>query len=317
MKKVLTILIMIFFTIPLSAQEKMRIAIMDFEAKDIPKADALKISELIRNDMINSGSFTVVERAQMDKILNEQGFQQTGCTDISCAVEIGKILSTKKILVGTVMQLGDNIVITGRVVDVEKGTAEFSEKQSAANKNEVFSAVTLFVGNLTGRINENRKKTVLQDSKGTGTASVKMDKNIYGILSLTGVGITALSFGGAYYFDTKVKSANDEYNSLIPSYVNAADSATAVSLHNKMVNKKDEADKYAQYRNISYGIGGAMALLSGYFIYKYYTYPVSAERIQAGNQPLVFPVFSSNFSASKYSSNFSEFSFTGGVLIRF
>ena len=31
----------------------------------------------------------MLERSQVDKILREQGFQMTGCTDVSCAVQVG------------------------------------------------------------------------------------------------------------------------------------------------------------------------------------------------------------------------------------
>ncbi len=312
MKKVLIILLVFIPFLAIGAQEKMRIAIMDFEAKDIPKSEAVKISELIRNDIINTGSYTVVERSQMDKILKEQGFQQTGCTDVSCAVEIGKMLSTKKILVGTVMQLGDNIVITGRIVDVEKGTAEFSEKQTAGSKNQIYSAVSKFVDNLTDKINGNYKNSGTEN----GTKSAQADNNPYGILTLSSLGLTAVSFGGGYYFDTRIKSANDSYKSLIPYYNNATDTATATGYHTSMENKQDEAEKYTLYRNISYGVGGAMTILSGYLIYKYYSYTPATGDIKTGYKPLILPVFYTSLYKPEYS-NKTGFSFAGGVLIRF
>ena len=156
MKKIL--LALMLFSIPLSAQNKMRIAIMDFEAKDIPKADSIKISELVRNEIVNSGKFIVIERSQMGLILKEQGLQQTGCVDISCAVELGKVLSANKMLVGSVMKMGDKVIITGRIVDVEKGVAEFSEKEVAVDQNaeSLIGAVNNFTGKLILRITGER-----------------------------------------------------------------------------------------------------------------------------------------------------------------
>ena len=43
--------------------------------------------------MIELGSYTVVERANIDKILKEQKFQHSGCTDSEFAVEIGQLLN--------------------------------------------------------------------------------------------------------------------------------------------------------------------------------------------------------------------------------
>ena len=54
--------------------------------------------------MINTGQYVVIERNEMSKILNEQGFQMTGCTDVSCAVG-GKLMSARKMLVGTIMKI--------------------------------------------------------------------------------------------------------------------------------------------------------------------------------------------------------------------
>ncbi|MBP7738755.1 MAG: hypothetical protein KA369_22460 [Spirochaetes bacterium] len=138
--------------LPLSAAEKMTIAVMDFNAQDVPRAEAVKVSELIRNEMVNSGRYVVLERAQVGKILKEQGFQMTGCTDVTCAVQVGKLLSARKILVGTVMKFGNNVAVTGRVVDVEKGIAELSEKERAISKDDEFYMVERFCDKLTYRI---------------------------------------------------------------------------------------------------------------------------------------------------------------------
>ena len=142
----------VVISLPAFAAEKMTIAIMDFQAQDVPRAEAVKISELIRNEMVNSGRYLVLERAQVGKILKEQGFQMTGCTDVTCAVQVGKLLSARKILVGTVMKFGENVAVTGRVVDVEKGVAEFGEKERAISKDDLFFMVERFCDNLTLRI---------------------------------------------------------------------------------------------------------------------------------------------------------------------
>ena len=66
---------------------KLRVAIMDFQAGGVSESFAKNVTELIRGEMINSNRFTVIERSQMDKIFQEQGFQQSVCGDVSCAVK--------------------------------------------------------------------------------------------------------------------------------------------------------------------------------------------------------------------------------------
>ncbi len=156
----------------------MRIAVMNFKAKGVTRTLSINVSELIRNEIINAGTYTVIERAQVNKILKEQGFQRTGCTDISCAVEIGKILSARKILIGTVMKIGGLIIISGRIVDVKTGTGEYSAKESANKEEDLYNAVTRFIQKLTLRTQGKKAKTVPIDISG-GAASVRTEKNIY------------------------------------------------------------------------------------------------------------------------------------------
>ncbi len=152
MKKIFILALLLCLSTPVFAK-KMRIAVMDFKPDGVSKSIARKVSELIRSNMINIGKYIVIERAQMKQILKEQGFQRTGCTDVTCAVKIGKILSANKILVGTVMDMEGTIIITGRIVDVESGAGEFSHDQEVESKKRLYKGVKLFTSNLSSRIN--------------------------------------------------------------------------------------------------------------------------------------------------------------------
>jgi len=121
--------VIILSAVSLSAQEKMRIAIMDLKADGVPERNARAISNMLRTDLVNSGKFIVVERGQMDAILKEQGFQKTGCTDQECAVEIGKLISVRKMMIGEVTEAAGALYITVRIVDIEKSVIEFAEKE--------------------------------------------------------------------------------------------------------------------------------------------------------------------------------------------
>lgn len=129
--------------------QKQILAVMDFVTKDVSQSTAFNVSELIRTQIVNTNKYTVIERSQMREILKEQGFQQTGCTETACAVQVGKLLSAKKILIGSVMKIGNNIVISGRVVDVEKGIIEVGATGKTNSINELDYGVIEFINNLT------------------------------------------------------------------------------------------------------------------------------------------------------------------------
>jgi TolB-like protein len=152
MKQAACVLVFLILAGVPARADKMRVAVVDFHARGIPVSVAQNVSELVRNEMINTGLYTVIERSQMGEILKEQGIQQTGCTDLSCAVEIGKVLSANKIMLGTVMKMGSSIIITGRIVDVQSGMGEFSESQDAASESGLYAAVKLFTERLSARI---------------------------------------------------------------------------------------------------------------------------------------------------------------------
>ena len=114
------------------AQEKKEynIAVLDLDANGISPAEAKSLSNNMRAQImrvINSREFnkktqvryTVVERAQMDKIFDEFNIQNTECTDVSCAVEFGKILNVERIIIGSVGLVGSTYTIYVSIVDIE------------------------------------------------------------------------------------------------------------------------------------------------------------------------------------------------------
>src|SRR5262245_5101418 len=70
-----------------AAPAKELVAVLDFEPVNTDKVQASALTDRFREELLKSGRFTLVERAQMDQILNEQAFQQTGCTSSECAVQ--------------------------------------------------------------------------------------------------------------------------------------------------------------------------------------------------------------------------------------
>lgn len=132
--------------------ESIRIAVLDFEANDTSKYAAKAVSEFISTEMAKKNELTVIERTQIGAILNEQGFQQTGCTDQSCAVEMGKLLSAKKILLGTLTKTGTVFVITAKSVDVETGRIEFAESERCTKEEDLELASKILAVKLINKI---------------------------------------------------------------------------------------------------------------------------------------------------------------------
>ena len=100
MKKLLPLILLIS---SLFAREY--IAIIDFEGIGITNDEARVLTQRLTSEMINIGVYQVLERSEMKRLLDEQKFQYSGCVDLNCAVELGKMLGAKYMVVGTISKV--------------------------------------------------------------------------------------------------------------------------------------------------------------------------------------------------------------------
>lgn len=158
LKKVLIPLFYILFTMLSIFGEDARLAVMDFKADGVEESVARQVTELIRTEIISTSDYVVIERKHIDLILKEQGMQVLDTSDEKSAVRIGRLLSAQKILIGSVMKFGKSFIVNGRIVDVEKGIAEYGCRQTVKEIEELVDAVSDFCEKLMG--NEPETKIV-------------------------------------------------------------------------------------------------------------------------------------------------------------
>ena len=106
------------------------IAVLELEQKGLTKQEAEILTDRLTTKLVSIGKYQVVERNNMDMILQEQKFQKSGCTDSECAVEIGQLLNTDLIVIGSVSKFGTTWVLDARLINVGQGnvliSAEFT-----------------------------------------------------------------------------------------------------------------------------------------------------------------------------------------------
>lgn len=105
----------------LSAQDKITLAVMDFDASGISHSEALILTDRLRNELFRTGKFTVVERGIMEKILNEWNLYESGCTSDECLIQIGKMLGAQQIVGGRIGKFGAVFTISARLISIETG----------------------------------------------------------------------------------------------------------------------------------------------------------------------------------------------------
>jgi hypothetical protein len=130
-----SLLITILLVCALFADEqKINIAALDLNGTGINTDEVLFLSNRLRTELFETGVFNVLEREQMNTILNEQGFQQSGCTTIDCAVEIGQLLNVQQMVAGSIGKIEDIFSITLRLIDVQTGAIIKTATQDHSGK---------------------------------------------------------------------------------------------------------------------------------------------------------------------------------------
>jgi TolB-like protein len=118
---------------PAQPSGKELIAIIDLGMLDGSKAQGTALTNQLRTEVLKTGKVTLVDRSQMDAVLNEQALQQTGCTSQECAVDVGKILGIRKIVTGSVTKISDGLwQVSVQLTDVE--TAETVKAETFNHK---------------------------------------------------------------------------------------------------------------------------------------------------------------------------------------
>jgi curli biogenesis system outer membrane secretion channel CsgG len=105
------------------APARKRIAVLDFDyatvrsyVADIWGSDqdvGRGIADMLVTQLVRNGTYSVIERKQLDRVLGEQNFQQSGRADASTAAQLGRILGVDAIVIGSVRQFGRDDKKTG------------------------------------------------------------------------------------------------------------------------------------------------------------------------------------------------------------
>jgi hypothetical protein len=91
------------------ASGKYTVAVLDFEGRGISMLESATLTDRLSSELANTEAVILVERGQMSEILDEQGFQQSGCTSAECAAEVGALLGVKNMISGAFGKLGIHI----------------------------------------------------------------------------------------------------------------------------------------------------------------------------------------------------------------
>ncbi len=103
------------------AENKPIITVLDFTTEGVSENEMKTVISLLSSSLFQMGKFTVIDVGQRENILNEIQFSASGCSDDSCMLEIGMLLSAEMIVTGSMSRIGSRYVISTKLLETETG----------------------------------------------------------------------------------------------------------------------------------------------------------------------------------------------------
>ncbi len=97
------------------------ITVLDFEHTGLSEAETKLIVDAITSFVVDTGRYRVIDRRERAALLEEMDFSLSDCTDETCQLRVGRMLSAQRIIVGSIGRVGNRYMLTLKQVGVETG----------------------------------------------------------------------------------------------------------------------------------------------------------------------------------------------------
>ncbi len=167
----ITLVIILCLVITGWSAEKPNVIVFTLSEEGISKKTSILVSERIRERLSSSGKVRVLERNEIDKILETIGQNLDDCTEEGCGIELGRQLDAEKIVTGSITQIGRRITISTNFIDVATTEREITVSKDIddATEEKIVDYIPSLVKKLTdqiplvGKVIEIIKDTVIVD----------------------------------------------------------------------------------------------------------------------------------------------------------
>ena len=186
-------------TAEMISEGRITVAILDFDGRGINQMEAATLTDRLMTELSRTDAVIIVERNQMQEILEEQGFQQSGCTSAECAAEVGALLGVQNMISGSFGKLGETYTIDAKMFSVESGaTIKAVSKSYVGKVDGLITEIEILAWELVGLM---PPEHLIEKQKGTApqvaAQPVVAEEKKSNWMLWTVVGL-AVAGGGAY-----------------------------------------------------------------------------------------------------------------------
>lgn len=135
---------------PLFAQDKETLAVLDFQTEAVSKTEMGAIVEFLSAELFNTDKYIVIDVSQRQTILKEMEFSNSGCTDDSCALEIGKLLSAELIVTGNLSKVGSRYLLSAKMLQTETSRTVGTANGKFGNLDDLIDGLEEIAATLSG-----------------------------------------------------------------------------------------------------------------------------------------------------------------------
>ena len=104
------------------------IAVLPFHSMGIDEISIQTAESILKNDLQKLSSMNIIPRDEVIEALNNEP-----CTEVICAVAIGKKVNADLVLISSLSKLGEKIIIQYNLVDVNKGQSIILDNTASNN----------------------------------------------------------------------------------------------------------------------------------------------------------------------------------------
>jgi TolB-like protein len=137
--------------------EGITVAVVDLELiGDVSPSVGQAFSEILRTQLTALDEYEVVERGQLEKILEEQQFVSDEAVNESGAAQLGKLVGAYYVITGSIVKSANEHIINLRFVNVSKGTAELAHTITIEENEGLAEACERLVHEISEKVRKKR-----------------------------------------------------------------------------------------------------------------------------------------------------------------